>query len=93
MKIRSKTISYATMKKRNIKQKEEELEHDINNIEKKEHKTEEDINVLQEKNEELVSLREKIMSGVLLRSKTRWISEGERATKYFFSLEKKKLYK
>ena len=89
MKIRSKTISYATMRKRNIKQKEQDLEKDIYKIERKEHKTEEDINILQEKNEELITLREKIMSGVLLRSKTRWISEGEKATKYFFSLEKR----
>ena len=29
------------------------------------------------------------MEGVLLRSKARWVAEGEKITKYFYSLEKR----
>ena len=28
----------------------------------------------------------------MFRSKTKWIEQGEKPTKYFFNLEKKKLY-
>ena len=31
----------------------------------------------------------KSMEGVLLRSKARWVAEGEKITKYFCSLEKR----
>jgi hypothetical protein len=34
-------------------------------------------------------MRENKMKGVLLRSKARWIAEGEKITKYFCSLEKR----
>ena len=38
---------------------------------------------------DLVALREKKMEGVLLRSRARWIAEGEKITKYFCELEKR----
>ena len=37
----------------------------------------------EQNNEELTSLQEKRTEGVLLRSKARWIAEGEKITKYF----------
>ena len=42
-----------------------------------ESKTETDIKHISEKNKELVSLRKKTMEGVLLRSKAKWVAEGE----------------
>ena len=53
MKIRSRTISYATMKKKTILEKEESLLRDIKLFEEKESKTETDIKHIAEKNKEL----------------------------------------
>ena len=39
--------------------------------------------------EELVAIRDKRMEGVLLRSRVRWIADGEKITKYFCGLEKR----
>ena len=39
--------------------------------------------------EELISIREYKMKGVLLRSRARWVAEGEKITKYFCGLEKR----
>lgn len=89
MKIRTKTISYATFKKKNRKEREDRLVHEIDLIERKTNKTDRDIQILKQKNEELVSLRSKVMEGVMLRSRARWIAEGEKITKYFCSLEKR----
>ena len=49
MKIRSKTIAYASMKKKKTQEKEQNLEKSIKEIKTKEEKTEEDIKLLQEK--------------------------------------------
>ena len=81
MKIRSQTISYATMIRMKKREKRESLLRDIKLFKEKESKT--------EKNKELVSLRKKTMEGVLLRSKARWVAEGEKIWKYFCNLEKR----
>ena len=49
MKIRSRTISYATMKKKKTREKEESLLRDIKLFEEKESKTETDIKHIAEK--------------------------------------------
>ncbi len=56
MKIRSRTISYATTKKKKTREKEESLLRDIKLFEEKESKTEADIKHIAVKNKELVSL-------------------------------------
>ena len=89
MKLRSKTISYASMKKRKTNEEENKLEEDIRKLENKQNKTDEDNKVLCSKKEQLQIIREKRIQGVLLRSRARWIAEGEKATKYFCSLEKR----
>ena len=91
MEIRSKTIAYATMKKKTIRVLEEELETKIRLIEKKVNKTELDLENLKAANENLVAFRQKKMEGVLLRSRARWVGEGEKITKYFCGLEKRNL--
>ena len=42
---------------------------------------------LENDKQELISLRENRMKGVLLRSRARWIAEGEKITKYFAALK------
>ena len=44
---------------------------------------------LEHNKQDLVALREKKMEGVFLRSRARWIAEGEKITKYFCELEKR----
>ena len=37
---------------------------------------------------ELEKLYDRIMDGIILRSKAQWYEEGEKASKYFLTLEK-----
>ena len=89
MKIRGKTISYATARKKKDLEKEEGIIKEIETLEKDENKTEDIYKQLKEKNEELVSVRKKKIDGVMLRSKAKWIAEGEKVTNYFCNLEKR----
>lgn len=89
MKIRSKTIGYATAKKKKAIEKEEALIKEIDHLENIASKTENDVYMLKEKNEELVSLRTKKIEGVMLRSRAKWVAEGEKITNYFCNLEKR----
>jgi hypothetical protein len=49
----------------------------------------ENFDELEEKKTQLQKIREKRMQGVLLRSKARWVADGEKITKYFCNLEKR----
>ena len=71
MKIRSKTISYATMKKRVDQEKERDLQNNIQSLEIKTKLTEDEKGKLESYKQELIALREKKMEGVLLRSRSR----------------------
>ena len=75
MEIRSKAIASATMKEKGTRQ--QELENEIRLRERKVDKSEEDLDNFQVKNENLVDIRQKKMEGVLLRSRARWVAEGE----------------
>ena len=46
---------------------------------------------LQSKKREFENIQEEEVRGIMIRTKAKWISEGERNTKYFMNLEKKKL--
>ena len=87
MDIRSVTISYATFKKRNEQNREKSLIKDIELLEK--NYTRENEDGLKTKQKELQELRKKKMEGMLIRSRTRWIGEGEKVSKYFCNLEKR----
>ncbi len=56
---------------------------------KKELLDENEKNQLSNSKADLIVLREKKMEGVLLRSRARWIADGEKVTSYFCSLEKR----
>jgi exonuclease III len=86
MKLRSKTIAYATHKKRKTKETEERLIREIESLDK--NITEEHTELLKQKNQELVKLRDKRIEGVIIRSRSKWIAEGEKITNYFCNLEK-----
>lgn len=82
--IRGITISHASHKKKMEVNKEANIWKEIENIEK-----EVNINyeLLDNKKQELSELRKKKMNGVFIRSKAKWIHEGEKPTRYFCNLE------
>ena len=67
MQIRSKTISYAIMKKRLDEKREKDLENSIRAFETKITLTEDEKGQLEHDRQELIVIREKRMGGVLLR--------------------------
>lgn len=50
---------------------------------------EEGSQLLKNKKDELNKLRKKKIEGIILRSKARWASQGEKINKYFCSVEKR----
>lgn len=92
--IRGETIKYSSRKKKEKTELEKQLEKDIFQMEK--NITEnlndfniEDLNNLEEKKTRLYELRKNTIEGVMLRSKCRYENLGEKATSYFFNLEKR----
>ena len=73
--------------KKNKSKREAQLIQDICNLEQK------DILVygelLDEKKKELYSLRQEKLAGHMIRARTQWLSEGEKPSKLFCSLENK----
>ena len=77
------------MKKRVDQEKERDLQNNIQSLETKIKLTEDEKGKLKSYKQELITLREKKMEAVLLRSRARWVAEGEKITKYFCGLEKR----
>jgi exonuclease III/uncharacterized protein (UPF0305 family) len=88
MKIRSNSITYAKAKKKKTNEEEDRLLMDIEILEK-DTPNEENFIKITELKSQLQSIREQRMQGVLLRSRARWVAEGEKVTKYFCNLEKR----
>lgn len=84
MEIRGKTISYASFKKKLEVNNENKLLEEIDKIEKETNINHEQLDI---KRKELYDIRQKKMEGVKIRSKVRWINDGEKVTKYFCNLE------
>ena len=89
MKIRAKTISYASYKKKIRLEDEKRLLQEIGNLEKIQNPNILEQELLKEKQEELTNIRDFRLRGVLLRSRARWVEDGEKVTSYFCSLEKR----
>ncbi len=86
MEIRGKTISYSSYKKKLQNKQENDLINCILNLESLEcdiNQTEE----LKNKKQELENLRINKLKGSIIRSRVKWIEEGEKPTSYFFNLE------
>ena len=65
------------MKKRLDEKKEKDLENNIQSLEAKIILTENEKRKSEQDTQELVAIRDKRMEGVLLRSRARWIADGE----------------
>ena len=82
--IRGKTISYASFKTKETNKLEDNLNTEINKLGNSTNNI--DFDLLDEK-KELENIRKKKMEGILIRSRTKWIDEGEKSNKYFCNLE------
>lgn len=83
--IRGKSISYSSFKKKKLNEREKELEKDILLIEQ--NLTDDKLDILTKKQEEILEIRKNRLKGQCIRSKSKWIEEGEKPTKYFINLE------
>lgn len=99
MEIRGETISYAVKCKKDRLKKDKDLQEKIKILEEEiqQNQSRSDNNdeikdllsSLKERNSELENLRNKQLNGTFIRSKARWIEDGEKPTKYFLNLEKR----
>ena len=85
MEIRGMTISYSSFKKRERDKLEKMLVSDIETLENED--TDMDFTLLEEKRASLEQLRKQKLQGHMIRSRARWVEEGEKPTKYFCHLE------
>ena len=89
LRIRGEAIKYGSMKKRLSNQQQKQLEREIEQLETVTKDNDLDLEKLESKKKELVEFRQKEMQGHLIRSRTQWVIEGEKPTKYFCALEHK----
>jgi exonuclease III len=85
MEIRGMTISYSSFKKREKDKEEKALISDIEILESEDNNKNQ--NLLEEKKASLEQLRKQKLQGHMVRSRARWVEEGEKPTKYFCHLE------
>ena len=88
LEIRGKSIAFATNKKRKENEKELDLNNRIDRLER--NVNEHNIDDLETLKLELQEIRNKKMQGITIRSKVRWIAEGEKVSKYFCNMESRK---
>lgn len=84
MEIRSSTLAYSNQRKKKDEDTETNL---IKEIEELENNKEENEEHIISKAEELENLRNNKLKGALVRSRGKWIEEGEKPTRYFLNLE------
>ena len=85
LRARGETIKFASKQKKFDKEHEKKLKHEIRILEGN---SDSNLDTLLGKKKELEQVREKLMRGIAIRSRAQWLSEGEKPTKYFCSLEK-----
>ena len=88
MRIRGETIKFSSILKQKTNLKEEELIRDIEHLEST-FSSDTHLDILEDKKVELEQMRKSKLKGELIRSRIRWLSEGEKPSKYFCNLEKK----
>ena len=98
LEIRGETIKFSSRRKKESNEKEYNLKQSICEMEQKLSNISNEYDVikanemssnLREKQLELENIRHKKLSGSFIRSKAKWIEEGEKPTKYFLNLEKR----
>ena len=89
--LKNFTIHYCVKRKKERDKEERKLQKDISILQRQLNDSwESDVQIaLDEKMSELRVKREKKIKGVMMRSKLRWYTQGEKPTKYFFELEKR----
>ena len=91
LEIRGKTISYAAYKKKQPRQKENELRSEIKKLEDHDTINENDLVLLEAKKEELRLLRQQRIEGMIVRSTLKLIQEGESLQNIFATWKKETL--
>ena len=86
LQIRGETIRYASVLKKKKSLKENNLLREIEIMEK--HLDSINYLDLDLKKKELETIRKDKLNGIMIRSRAQWLSEGEKPSKYFCSLEK-----
>jgi exonuclease III len=90
MEIRGRTISYSAYKKKVENVKEKSLIEEIQALEEDECTTNSEL--LEEKRNELIEIRQTKLKGHFIRSRAKWVEEGEKPTKYFCNMESRNFY-
>ena len=70
------------------KEAREKLESKIENFEKNENPSQDEFSDYEEAKTELEKIYDNVMDSIILWSKAQWYEEGEKASKYFLTLEK-----
>jgi len=88
--IRNFTCDYAAKKKRDLIQHEKILQDKLNCLETQlgNNRSDETRNEYYECKERISQIEEDRAKGAIIRSREKWLEEGEKSTRYFFSLEK-----
>ena len=76
LKIRGSCISYASFKKEEETRLEEELMFSIKQYE--DNLCESNVHLFEQKRQELTALRNKQVEGMIVRSRVKWLYEGEK---------------
>ena len=85
LRIWGESIKYGAYKKRSNINFEKSLASEIEKLESGNSDT--DFELLELKRQELIEYRQKAMQGHLIRSRSQWVAEGEKPSKYFCALE------
>ena len=98
MEIRGATLAFSSKRKKNLDKTEENLDYRVTNLEKlyeealvkKDQDPEIILNELNTVKSELEEIRNKKIRGSIIRTKAKWVEDGEKPSKYFLNLEKRK---
>ena len=82
--IRGKTISHSSYRKKQQDTREKSLRDEIQELEDQDNL---DFEKIEEKKEEIKKIRQNKLKGSIIRSKAKWLEEGEKPTNYFLNLE------
>ena len=93
--IRKYTMSYCSQKKLDKKKQESNNLTELENLEVnlETNPSEESLLRVEHLKGEIQALESERITGAILRSKVKWVEEGEKSTKFFFSLEKQNYVK
>ena len=89
LRIRGKTIKFATAQKKNLTKVENQLISDIEILEAQEPNSTANSTLILDKRAELESIRSKKLKGQIVRSRLQWLQDGEKPSKYLSNLENK----